>query len=154
MSKIPGAGSRLTRRLRGFASGGSRAFLTLQRRPSLEPVLFFCKSQPRFLISFFLIWCPVLYWRRNKTERGIPIQSRHTSFWRKYDVCLNFQNAKQRYTIDFRQVTVHQHIRQQRRGGYRYTVYCHGIPIYGMKTSRFFILPWFYWTFFLSSFSW
>ena len=39
-------------------------------------------------------------WRHNKTKRGIPILSRYTSFWQKYLVCLNFQNAEQRYTIN------------------------------------------------------
>ena len=39
------------------------------------------------------------YWRHNKTKRGIPILSRYTSLWQEYLACLNFQNAKQQYTL-------------------------------------------------------
>ena len=52
-----------------------------------------------YFASLRYIWRNQLlraYWRHNKTKRGITgtVMSRYTSFWQKYDVCLNFQNAK------------------------------------------------------------
>ena len=32
--------------------------------------------------------------KAQQKPRGLPILSRYNSFWQKYDVCLNFQNAK------------------------------------------------------------
>ena len=76
------------------------------------------------------------YWRHNKTKRGIQILSRYTSFWQKYDVLI-FKTPNNGISLISRQFTVHSTITKP-RGRYRYTVYCHGIPLYGKKYVKVF----------------
>ena len=59
---------------------------------------------PWILRQFSVHWTKISFWGHNKTKRGIPILSRYTSFWQKYDVA--FQKNKRMPWI-FRQFTVH-----------------------------------------------
>ena len=49
--------------------------------------------------------------------------------------CLNFKIPNNGIPLISRQFTVHS---TKPRGGYRYTVYCHGIPLYGKKYVKVF----------------
>ena len=63
-----------------------------------------------------------------------------TSFWQKYDVSFHVASKLPNKGIPLisRQFTVHPPVYgtlndNKTKGGYRYTVYCHGIPLYGKK---------------------
>ena len=84
-----------------------------------------------------------------KRRGGLPILSRYTSFWQKYDVCLNFQKAKNGipliYQPDYGTLASLRYIQQQQNQEgdtdvpFTVTVY----RLMAKKNSRFSFVVWF-----------
>ena len=121
--------------------------VSIGKTPNLSVLLQNCQTKVyRWILRQFTVYTKISYWRHNKTKRRAPIYrslSRYTSFWQKNKMSL-FKTAKQRYTGIFfaslryieRESAIES--RTKRRGGYRYTVYCHGIPLSGDNTMSLF----------------
>ena len=73
---VPGAGSSVTRRRRGFDPRGQRAFLILQRRPSLEPFLYLGNISPAFLLAYFLLGVLYCCTATEAANKAIQIKAR------------------------------------------------------------------------------
>ena len=76
---VPGAGSSVTRRRRGFDPRGQRAFLILQRRPSLEPFLYLGNISPAFLLAYFLLGVLYCCTATEAANKAIQIKARNAA---------------------------------------------------------------------------